>query len=416
MGKKVFSLCTAIVLILGFLAVPAFAADPETNDNATNVEEPVKKVDAQTNSTDPDKFRGGESVNFFGTVNLRLYSFLYEGGQSPFNSYFTMLAQAGLSVDMGPVFWSLCLSTTSQDLSTYYGYGVGSSNYEPYYFLSDFDTYFKHAFAVFKPSDKTYFVLGRFDKTIDKEKNFMLGITPLTFHSDFAFDGVGIFPNLMKNENMLLNAAFLISYLGKFLGTTPDTDDTYSQFWLIGFQPQLHLKLAAMTLTSWLGFWAITHPDHLRANSPTGTNYGKDAIAPDKDANLLLLELYGKMTFGAMYAWLHLGYNMGAEEQNTGFILGFNHGSVKKPGDIGLGLNLFYIDRYLWFDKFVDGTMGAGYRGIQLILNWCFYQNTIFYSILTFKNRIGGGDGDGLAYFKIGVKVNWKTSGGKLHQ
>ncbi|MCK5344815.1 MAG: hypothetical protein KAR20_15495, partial [Candidatus Heimdallarchaeota archaeon] len=274
MGKKFFSLCASIVLILGFIAVPAFAADTDSIDT-TKVEEPVKKVDTETTSdSNPDKFLGDESVNFFGTVNLRLYSFLYEGGQSPYNAYFTMLAQAGMSVDMGPVFWSLCHSTTSLDHSSYNGYGVGSSNYVPYYFLSDFSTYFKHVFAVWKPNEKMYFAIGRFDKTIDKAKKFMLGITPLTFHGDFAFDGFGVFPQLMKKDNMVLNAAFLISYLGKFLkGVAPDLDDTYSHFWLVGFQPQLHMKLSAMALTAWLGFWAITHPDNLSGNSTSATNY-----------------------------------------------------------------------------------------------------------------------------------------------
>ncbi|MCD4656107.1 MAG: hypothetical protein K8S87_01045 [Planctomycetes bacterium] len=413
MGKKFFFLCTAIVLILGLLAVPAFAADTVVKDAAEKVAEPVNVDDVQTNAADPDKFRGGESVNFWGGINLRLYSFLYEGGYEPYNSFLALQAQAGMSVDMGDVFWSLLLSTAKPYNEAY---GIGSASYVPFYFLNDFNAYFKHAYAVWRFSDKMFFALGRFDKTIDKEKKFMVGRSPLSFHGDYAFDGIGIFPNLMKDENMLLNAAFVLSYLGNFRkGVYPDLDDTYSPFMLIGFQPQLHMKMAEMVLTAWLGFWAITHPDNLAYNSPSSTTYGKDAIATDKDANLLLLELYGKIAFGAMFAWMHAGYNMGAEEQNAGLILGFNHGAVKKPGDMSCGLNLFYIDKYMWFDKFVDGTMGAGWRGVQLVLNWMFYQNMIFYSVLTFKNQIGGGDYDHLAYFKIGVKVNWKTSGGKLN-
>ena len=413
MGKKFFSLCASIVLILGFIAVPAFAADTDSIDSSTKVEEPVKPVDAETDSdSNPDVFRGGESVNFWGGVNLRLYSFLYEGGHNPYNAFLALQAQVGLSVDMDKVFWSLLLSTAKPYDETY---GVGSAAYVPFYFLNDFNAYFKQAYAIWKFDEKMYFALGRFGKTIDKKKKFMVGRSPLTFHGDFAFDGIGVFPELMTGENMQLNAAFLLNYLGKFIYN--GTDDTYSHFWLVGFQPQLTMKLAAMTLTAWLGFWAITHPDNLQSYSPTSTQYGTNALGPDKDANLLLLELYAKLAFSAaMDVWMHIGYNLGAEEQNAGMIVGFCHGSTKKPGDISIGLNLFYIDQYMWFDYFVDGTMGAGQRGIQLVLNWMFYQHMTFYSVMTFKNKIGGGDGDGQAYFKLGVKVNWKTTGGKLHK
>ncbi|MCD4656109.1 MAG: hypothetical protein K8S87_01055 [Planctomycetes bacterium] len=222
-------------------------------------------------------------------------------------------------------------------------------------------------------------------------------------------DSIGLFPVFYDKDDTIFSMSAVLSYLGKYMSTTvPVENPAWRHFLMLSLQPKVDMKLEMMNLLLGAGLWAITHPNDIQAAGGSSKAWGKDIFGTNKDANLVLFEIFVKMSIDKLNLYFHTTYNAGSEEQNLAAIIGFNIGSKNKTGDIRFGACLYYIDNYAWLETFASGTLGVGYKGVQLAFDWMFFQNMSFYARCTFKNQIADNDDStGMIYITTGVSVKF---------
>ena len=390
-----FQLFIAVGLIALF-ASQVYAADIDTKSATTGI-------------SDPDKVSADDVLSFFGGTHMRLYSKYFEGGTEPWSVCIKMRATLGVTADMGAVFMGLTLETGTPDITSP-GSCDATSNQIEYNFLSDLNTVFKNAYAIWRAHDTFQLAMGRFPWIIDNNKKMYVYRSDLTFDSDYMLDTIGFFPVFYNKDNTIFSMSGILAYLGKYLPAPPVPVEHpgYRHFLMISLQPKVDMKLEMMDLMLGAGLWAITHPNDLDDAGISTTSYGTDVFGTNKDANLVMFEMFVKMTVDKLSLYLHTMYNAGAEEQNFGALIGFYFGSKKKTGDIGFGACLFYVEKYAWLDIFPSATLGMDQKGLQFKFDWMFFQNMTFYAQCTFKNQIADNDeSTGQIYIKTGVQVKF---------
>ncbi len=395
MKTRKLQLFIAVGLIALF-ASQVFAADIDTKSATTGI-------------SDPDKINADDVLSFFGGTHLRLYSKYFEGGTDPWSVCIRMRATFGLTADLGPVFLGLTLETGTPDVTNPASCEATGNQIE-YNFLSDFNAVFKNAYAIWRANEMFYLAMGRFPWVINQNKKMYVYRSDLTFDSDYMLDTVGFFPVFYNQDNTIFSMSGILAYLGKYLPEppVPVAHPGYRHFLMISLQPKIDMKLEMMDLLLGAGFWGITHPNDLDDAGGASKPWGSDVFGTNKDANLMMFEMFVKMSIDKLSLYLHSIYNAGAEQQNVGAIIGFYVGSKLKTGDIGFGACLFYLEKYAWLETFPSATLGMNYKGLQLIFDWMFFQNMSFYVQCTFKNQIADNDeSTGQIYIKTGVIVKF---------